>query len=136
MVPGLTGKVMGGEQPIRNASVYLYTTTSVGYPNSGNTSTAGTQQASTTSDANGNWSLGAFTCPSNQEAYMFALAGDSGTGSNNAQIIQFAALGACNSLPSVVDMDEVTTVAGAYALGNFMYIDGIQPGAYQRAGQQ
>jgi hypothetical protein len=132
----ITGRVHGGEQPISGSTISLYVTGTSGYG-----SGATTLIASTTS----NLYTGTFTFPTanvpanctgkGPYAYITASGGDpSGlttttspgwTGGNHA-ILLAAMLGTCSSVGSstYVDMDEVTTVAAAYTLGNFATVSG------------
>ena len=118
----LTGKVMGGQQPISGATIQLYAANA--------TTLRGAAQplvsAVVTTDAGGNFNIaGQFTCPaSNPLVYLSAVQGNPGLGggSNNTAIALLAALGPCNSLVTIpfVDMNEVTTAATVYALAGFM----------------
>ena len=109
--PAVAGKAMGGQQPVSGATISIYTFGTGGY------GSAGTQLYSTTTDANGNFSIpgGAYTCPqSNTPTYLIGVGGDAGYGANSA-IVLGAALGPCNGPAQVVILNEVTTVALAYA---------------------
>lgn len=114
-----SGKVHGGQQAVTGANIALFATTSGGY---GGTLTP---LASTTTDGVGNFDIKtSYTCPSGQQAYIVATGGNPGlTGTvNNAAIFLVAALGPCTgiSASTLVDIDEVTTVAAAYALSGFL----------------
>lgn len=132
-VPGvsLKGIVHGGQQPISGAHVYLYQAGTGGY--------AGGSQSMLTSatgnkDGNGNYyvktgSDGTFniagdynTCPSaSTQVYLYAIGGDAGGGTNpNAGLM--AALGSCDTTnfgSLYVVVNEVSTVATAYAIAGF-----------------
>ncbi len=113
------GTVHGGNQPVQGSYVGIYATTSAGY---GGTVT---QIANATTDSNGNFSFSTTpSCPSNQFAYMLATGGNPGLapGTNNQAILLMAPLGACSGLSSLsfVTINEVTTVAAAYALSGFL----------------
>jgi streptogramin lyase len=78
-------------------------------------------------DSNGNWTIsGDYTCDAGAQAYIYALGGNSGSGTNTG-IGLMAALGQCpGSTPFTfavadpfVDVDEVTTVAAAYAMAGY-----------------
>jgi hypothetical protein len=119
----LNGKAMGGEQPIVGATVTLYTTTSDPGDSYGSGGTLRAySNAVTASDGSFSFNPPTYTCPSNQQAYITVSGGSSGS-STNSQILELAGIGPCGSLPAFVNVDEVTTVASAYALGNFMSID-------------
>lgn len=118
----LTGTIHGGEQPVSGATVYLYATGKSGY------GSAATSLLITpvTTDARGSFSLtGDYTCPTPTiPVYLVGLGGNPGLGSgaNNSQLALMAALGPCGALtPSTfISINELTTVAAAYALAPFM----------------
>jgi hypothetical protein len=75
-------------------------------------------------DSNGGFNItGDYTCDSGTYVYLTASGGNPGltAGTNNTGIALMAALGPCATLSSVpfVYVNEVTTVAGAYALAQF-----------------
>ena len=137
------GMVHGGPNPVIGATVTLWETTSSGYPSASN-DTAGTTSialATTTTSANGSFSFtpgsygvgtspAAFPgCLSNQFLYLTGTGGNTGAGTNAQEVI-VAALGSCTHFDNTTDegninvfMSEVSTVAAAYALGNFMYVN-------------
>jgi hypothetical protein len=142
---GLTGSVHGGQQPIVGAHVYLFQANTTGYGGGGiaassnNASKSLLTSAGTTKDtsggptngdyfvttgANGAFSItGDYACTQGAPVYLYALGGDSGSGPNSA-VGLLAALGVCPSahaFPSTmfVYMNEVSTVATAYALAGF-----------------
>jgi streptogramin lyase len=73
-------------------------------------------------NANGGFSLtGDYACSSGQQLYLYALGGNAGSGVNSA-IGLMAAIGSCPSAsgPAVVaTVNEVSTVAAAYAMAGF-----------------
>jgi IPT/TIG domain len=124
----LKGKVYGGQQPVQGASVYLFAagtggngsgsdsllTTGAGMDGSGNyyVTTASDGTFTITSD---------YTCPSaSAQVYVYSIGGNSGGGTNPA-IGLMAAMGGCNALSAstYVVVDEVSTVAVAYALAGY-----------------
>jgi hypothetical protein len=110
----LNGSVHGGQSPVSGSTVTLYA--------AGSGLSGASVLATTTSDANGNWSFSSYTCPSASTAtYLIASGGNPGlaSGTNNSALKLAAALGACGSVPGTVNIDEVTTVAAAYALNGF-----------------
>ncbi|MES2392334.1 MAG: hypothetical protein V4555_11880, partial [Acidobacteriota bacterium] len=129
----LQGAVHGGQQPIANAHVYLYAVSTGGY---GSASTSllqagpNTQQDSNgvyyaTTNYNGNFNITAAdrNCSSSQPAYLYSVGGNPGVfnGANSGASLM-AVLGPCgnfDSLPAAINMNEVTTVAAAYALAAF-----------------
>jgi hypothetical protein len=126
--PEITGIVHGGQNPVAFGHIALFATTSAA-PSGG--AAAGTKYggsltpiATTTSDSNGNFSFTAgYACPSGQQAYLVSTGGNPGlaSGTDNSAIFLVAALGPCTGLGSVgiVSVNEVTTVAAAYALSGF-----------------
>lgn len=114
----LHGMAQGGQQPVYKAHIALYATTGAQYGG------AGTLLSSTMTDKNGNWSLSSdYDCPSGQQAYIVATGGNPGLDGDvdNSAIFLVAALGPCTSVNSntFVILNEVTTVAAAYALAGF-----------------
>jgi streptogramin lyase len=116
----LTGKVYGGQQPVSGSSIQLYT---VGTSGLKSASTAILTTAVTT-DANGNFSIsGDYSCAGATQVYITASGGNPGAGTNGSLTLA-AALGSCatllaNANTTFITMDEVTTVAMAYALAPF-----------------
>ena len=119
-----SGAVHGGQSPIQAATVNLYVTsaTATGYGQ------AATLIGTATSDVNGSFtiapSVSVTNCPAGQQAYITAAGGyQSGQPAmlNNSSLLM-AALGDCVNLSvntrSVIN--EVTSVAAAYALSGFM----------------
>ncbi len=115
----LQGHVFGGQQPVSGSTIQLYAGSQIGY----NTPATALIAATVTSDANGNFGIsGTYTCPyATSQVYITAVGGDSGSGTN-ANLALMAPLGACGNLTSstFVIINELTTVAGAYALSGFM----------------
>jgi sugar lactone lactonase YvrE len=134
---GIRGTVHGGQQPISGAHLYVYAAGTGGY---GGASLSLLNQYSTgsyptTQDGNGNYYVttdsgggfalsGEYGCTPGQQVYLYATQGDSGAGPNSA-IGLMAALGQCPSngtfaasLP-FVGVNEVTTIAAAYAMAGF-----------------
>ena len=118
----LRAVVTGGQQPIAGASVQMY---AVG--------TTGDQSSATPlltspvfSNATGGFDLdGLYTCPSaSSQVYLTATAGNPGlsAGASNAASVLMLSLGACGGLSTLttVNITEVTTVASAYPLIQFM----------------
>jgi sugar lactone lactonase YvrE len=112
----LGGKAMGGQQPVVGATVTLYAAGATGY------GTGDSQLGQTTTDSNGNWHFST-TCPSgNPQLYVVATGGSAVGGSSNTAIGLSSALGDCNSASTQTgfNVDEVTTVASAFALAPFL----------------
>ena len=120
------GTVMGGQQPIANSQIYMYSPglTGSGPSSSGSAATSILTHA-VQSDSFGNFNLGgAFTCADvNAQAYMVASGGNPGLapGTSNAASIMISALGRCGDLYTTqyVEINELTTAAAAWALGAF-----------------
>ncbi len=120
------GAVHGGQQAITNAAVQLWEVGTTGY------GSAPTLLYSTTSDGSGNfnfpiasWNVNCTSVNGGSNSsipvYLTASGGNAGSGTNST-ILLMAALGSCNTINSstYVVVNEVTTVAAAYALGPFM----------------
>ena len=128
----IQGSIHGGRQPISGAHIYLLAANTTGYGqpsvsllNSASTGQADTLGAYVLSDSIGNFSItGDYLCTSGQQVYLYALGGDPGAGANSAAGL-IAVLGSCPSsgsfLASIpfIQINEVTTVAAAYALAGF-----------------
>ncbi len=133
----LKGMVHGGQQPIEGASVYMFAlkAQSYGVPsesllsNTGNTD--GSSRSFVTTNSTGGFTITSdeYTCggtvaqPTPQQVYLYAVGGNAGFDPNSAAGLM-AVLGQCTAnaftgLPSSIQMDEVTTVAAAYALAGY-----------------
>ena len=130
-VHGLGGTVHGGPNPVIGATVTLYATTTVSSPtlaNSWGYGQPGTALGSTITDSSGNFVLvgDAASCPAGQQAYIVAAGGHTGSFTSNPAALLMAALGPCGSISNatVVNIDEPTTIAAAYAIGQFMTVSG------------
>jgi len=145
--PVATGRAFGGRQAITGATVQLWGVGTSGYGSpstpltftySGNSVTATTSNGTGVGGnvTNGNNSLAAgsftlspggtplYTCPASNLVYITVVGGNSGGGGNNAQSVLMAGLGSCttlvaNAATTFIDIDELTTVATAYALARF-----------------
>jgi len=130
--PGLSfsGKAMDGQQPIMGAHVYLFAANTTGY---GAASVpllvaAGTGYADslggyTLTAQDGSFTIpGGYTCKTSDQLYVYVLGGNAGLGVNSA-IGELAALVACplttQTTPSFMWVNEVTTIAAAYAIAGF-----------------
>jgi hypothetical protein len=121
------GKVMGGRQPVVGSTVTLYAVGSSAYGQA----TALTPTATTGSD--GSWSI-SFSCPAaGTQIYAVVTGGNAGGGGVNGNLALSAVLGPCGEsstpLPTNANISEVTTVASAYALAQFLDSTGKLPGA-------
>ena len=140
----LEGSVHGGQQPIVGSHVFLLAANTTGYgsasvslltTNSNTTldSTAGSPTKGfyyVTTDAGGAFSIGGdYTCPSNSpQVYLYAVGGNPGGGVANSAAGALAALGTCpagatlaTASPAIsfISMNEISTVAAAYAMSGF-----------------
>jgi hypothetical protein len=130
--PGLlfSGKAMDGQQPIMGARVYLFAANTTGYgaasvpllvaAGTGYTDSLG---GYTLTAQDGSFNIpGGYTCKSTDQLYVYVLGGNAGVGVNSA-IGELAALGGCplttQTTPSLVWVNEVTTIAAAYAIAGF-----------------
>jgi hypothetical protein len=113
-----TGRVMGGQQPVSGASVYLVAAAAYGsYGGPSNPAS----YASASTDSSGHFSLtSSLNCQANLPMYILVLSGDAGGGTNGS-LAEMAALGLCDSLTSNtnIQINELTTVASVYALAQF-----------------
>jgi sugar lactone lactonase YvrE len=132
-VPGAAfkGRVHGGQNPIQNAHVYLYAINNTGYggesdsvlTSAGNTTKDGSGNYYVTTDSSGNFSVtGDYTCTEGiSHLYVYAIGGNPGAGTNLAAGLM-ASLQSCtlpNFSSTFVDVNEVSTVATAYAFAGF-----------------
>jgi len=132
----LKGRVHGGQQPIQAASIYMFALSNSTYGQA-STSLLLSTGPDTQEDANGLYyvttnSTGGFTigvgdyaCGTTtpQQVYLYSVGGDADFGINTAAGLM-SVLGQCTAneflnLPGSIQMDEVTTVAAAYALAGF-----------------
>ncbi len=124
-VTPIDGRAKGGEIPIAHALVTLYATgTSTSTANGVYTGTATVLGPTTTTDANGDFSFNAanYTCPTNQIVYATIYGGNTGAGTNN-YVLLTAVIGQCGSLNAFTDINELSSLATAYAFSGFMTID-------------
>jgi sugar lactone lactonase YvrE len=121
LMPQMSGRVHGGQQPVAGATVQLWQVGSTGYGSA--PAQLGTPA---TTGADGSFTItGHYTCPSfGTFVYVTAVGGNPGLapGTNNGALAMMSALGVCGGLTSstFVAINEVTTVASVYALDQFM----------------
>jgi len=113
---GLSGVVHGGQAPITGSTLTLY---AAGAP----ASAAPTTLDTVTTDTSGNFSF-KYSCPSASALIYVVASGGSAGGGSNPAIELMAALGPCDSLPSFIVVNELTTVAAVYALNGFSSVNG------------
>ena len=145
-IPGRTihGNVHGGVYPIRNATVKLMQTQTgpytgkaaigTAYTGTSTYGSAATMLLQTNSDQNGYFTFPdtGWTCTSNEFAYIVVTSGTTSnlaTTNDNNNVVQVGVIGPCSELATQTDIDDVevfvselSTVAAAYSLGNFMSI--------------
>jgi hypothetical protein len=131
------GRVHGGNQAVVGAHVYLFAAGISGYGGPSvsllRPSAPGVYTDSlgsyVLSDASSNFNIsGTYNCTPGQQVYLLATGGNPGLapGLTNPSLALLSALGQCpsegnlaNTVP-VININEVSTVAAAYALGGFM----------------
>jgi hypothetical protein len=118
-LPARGGSVLSGGSPIAGATVILYAT----QPGGTSYGAAGVELARTTSDATGLFVLPSSACPAGQQAYLVAKGGTP-SGAANPKALLLSALGDCANVDgsSTFAVNDVSTVAAAYALANFISI--------------
>jgi hypothetical protein len=122
----LQGHVHGGQNPVSGATIQLWEAKTTG-----NNILTGYGSASvpliskmvtTLADGTFNITLD-YTCPASPDdmVYITATGGDPGSGVNS-NLVLMAALGPCGNLNAgtYISINEVTTIASAYALSGFM----------------
>jgi streptogramin lyase len=130
----ISGRVHGGQNPIKGAHVYLMAVNTTGYGGPGIAASSANKSASVlttgagqdslgyyvTTDSNGNFNItGDYTCPSTwAHPYLYAVGGDSGSGANSA-ITLTAPVGSCPGASEFITVNEVSTIASAYAFAGF-----------------
>jgi hypothetical protein len=118
---GRQGSVYGGQQPVAGSSIQLY---AVGTAGDGSAATP-LFASPVTSDGSGNFTFGAYTCPSSDTlVYLVATGGNPGLPGpvNNASLALMAALGTCGNLnaSTFITVNEVTTVTSVFPLAPYM----------------
>jgi hypothetical protein len=116
---GNSGEVVGGQQPVTNASIQLYSVSTNGI---GATSTP-LLTKTVTSDADGNFNIvGLYSCTNATQVYLTATGGSPAPGVTNPNLALMTALGQCTSLNSVtpIVVNELTTIAAVNALAPYM----------------
>jgi hypothetical protein len=116
----IRGTVHGGQNPIKNATIQLWT---VGVGSSyGAAATTLGPPLITGSDGSFAYTAGSYTCPTGTtQTYITSSGGDPGLGTGvNPNIKLVAATGNCSNLASdYIVINEVTTAATALALGQY-----------------
>jgi hypothetical protein len=120
----IQGAVHGGQQPVSGSTIQLYAVTTEGY----NAPATAMLTVPVTTGANGTFSItGDYNCSGVDQVYIVATGGNPGLAgnTNNGALALMAALGSCSSLlanasTTFINVNEVTTVAGAWSLARFM----------------
>ena len=125
--PSFAGTVYSGNQTISGAHVYLFAANPSGYIqpsisllSSSVTGFSDNIGAYVPTSSNGSFTLPAgYGCPVGSQLYIYALGGAIGSVTNSAAGL-LAALGTCGSSGSnAILVNEVTTIATAYAIAGF-----------------
>ncbi len=128
-LPGRTihGHVHGGVYPIQNATIRLMETQNNGYGG------AAKQLLQTNSDSNGYFTFPdtGWSCDSTQFAYIAVTGGYTVVSSPNYNVAQIGVIGNCGQVlanKSEIDavevfVSELSTIAAAYTLRNFITVD-------------
>ena len=108
------GKILGGHQAVVGAVVRLFEAGTTGY------GSAPTILATTLTDSHGSFDFGDVTCSSpDGQTFITAEGGDAGQGVVNTNLKLISAIGRCDSTPTFVVVNELTTAATTYALARF-----------------
>ncbi|MGF7179146.1 chitobiase/beta-hexosaminidase C-terminal domain-containing protein [Tunturiibacter psychrotolerans] len=130
--PPPTGAVLHGQLPLAGAHVYVFAANTTGY---GKASVSLLEPALTgasdsigayvTTVSDGTFKITSdYTCTANTQVYLYALGGDPGSGNNPASGL-LAVLGNCpnsgsfSTTTAKVTVNEVSTIATAYAIAGF-----------------
>lgn len=118
----LQGSVIGGQQAVTGARIYLY---SAGKTGNGSAATSMLTLPVYTGLYGAFNITGDYACGSgDDQVYIVATGGNPGlgVGTNNAALVMMTALGRCGDLSpsSFITINEVTTAAAAWALAPFM----------------
>ena len=126
--PRLQGNVQAVQKPVSGATIQLYAAGTSGY----GAAAVSLLTNPVLTDAGGTFSItGQYTCPdASSQLYIVATGGNPGlvTPTNNASLVQMAALGPCSlhgsqytlDPNSFININEVSTVASVYALAGFI----------------
>lgn len=118
----IMGRAMGGQQPVSGAAITVYRAATSGYGGA----SISEMTNSVMTDSGGGFVLTLnYHCNSDDDqVYVVAKGGNPGlsAGTNNGELALMAALGRCGNLNSSthIIINEVTTVAAAWALSQFM----------------
>lgn len=120
---GFTGVVRAGSMPVVGSAVTIYAAGATGNGSAATAVVGAPSSTLLTTDANGVFSVPAtFVCPlSDSVVYAVARGGQAGANANDGLHLA-TVLGTCNSIKSGASftINEVTTVATAYAMSQFV----------------
>ena len=110
----ISGTAHGGQQPVTNGVIAVYTYGTSGY------GSTGTLLASTTSDSTGYFNVN-FSCPSaTAPVYVLSIGGNPAPNLTNNAILLGAAIGPCDTAATAfVTINEISTTGLAFALSHF-----------------
>jgi hypothetical protein len=127
----ISGNVHGGQEPIGGATVSFYETAATGVATNGVyvPATPLTALGSTTTSAGGSFNFTKTLTCSSASDYVYAVASGGTAATNSAvnpNILLMAAVGPCTSFgaSTSVNINELTTIAAAYALSGFTSLSG------------
>ena len=121
-VGSISGRVQGGLGPISGSQVTLYAAGQSAYK------TGAVAMGTAITDSGGNFRIG-FTPPAKHKLlYLVAVGGNGGAGTNSA-IGLMSVVGLSDAPANPVTLNELTTVAGEWALAQFIDSTGQQAGA-------
>ncbi|MDE1163031.1 MAG: hypothetical protein PW792_13960 [Acidobacteriaceae bacterium] len=123
----LHGSVLGGQQPIYNSQITLWQAGNTGYGQGATNLMHSGVDIRTAADGTFNMT-GTYDCPTSGSpmVYLVASGGDPTGGASssvdNTAAVLVAALGNCGNLSAstFINVNEVTTAAAAFALGQFV----------------
>jgi hypothetical protein len=121
----ISGHVQGGNNPIAYGTVTLYATAANATGNANGIYTGGhaTILGQTTTGIGGGFTItGATACSAPNQTYIVISGGNPGGGAANSNILLMALSGPCGAINSFTWVNEITTVATAYALSSFTQI--------------
>jgi sugar lactone lactonase YvrE len=120
--PSISGHVKGALGPISGSQVTLYQAGQDAYR------AGAAVLGSATTDSNGKFTVGFIPSARPGLLYLVAIGGNAGAG-NNSAIGMMGVVGRSNAAPDSVTLNELTTVAGEWALAQFLDSTGQQAGA-------
>jgi sugar lactone lactonase YvrE len=129
------GTIHGGQQPLYLANIYMFQVSTLGYGSPSISILQGGAGTNTTQDHSNNWYVTTdqngifnitsadYTCTPGQQVYLYSIGGSPGiSNSANPGAGLMAVLGDCanfSQLPGTIQVNEVSTVAAAYALAGY-----------------